>query len=341
MNPHWRRTALRMNHLQVLVPGDPLHEHALDHTFPLWNDSLTREQYARTTLPNCGRRGARSTCSASACVSNGTLLASAKRYRVRVRIDGRIVDTVGIGAVFTPPEHRGHGHAAVLLSRSRGGHRDGAAMAMLFSEIAPAYYERLGFAIVPMQQALVGVRRKPGAPAVLVRTGEPRDFESDRRDTSPARGRLQVLARVRAPAGCSTRWPRSGCCRDWDRQAHATWSFSCAKKARALSPGCCCRWRGVASDSEPESWSIASCGDRDPSGARIGAMLQALVARTPGARPPGHSRVVAGTPGPVQLAFYRRKVTGSVLMSARAPRWRTHRSADRAEDVLYWHADAF
>src|SRR6476659_4734395 len=95
--------------LQVLAPGDVLHDHALDHTFPLWNDSLTREQYARYNLAQLRTTWGAQHLQRVGLVSKGTLLASAKRYRVRVRVDGRIVDTVGIGAVFTPPEHRGHG----------------------------------------------------------------------------------------------------------------------------------------------------------------------------------------------------------------------------------------
>ena len=92
----------------------------------------------------------------------------------------------------------------------------------------------------------------------------------------------------------------------------------------------------------PESWSIASCGDRDPSGARIGAMLQALVARTPGARPPVIHAWWPARLDPVQLALHRRKVTGSILMIAHSVRTGTASHPPIvAEDVLYWHADAF
>src|SRR5690349_2320221 len=33
-----------------------------------------------------------------------------------------------------------------------------------------------------------------------------------------------------------------------------------------------------------ESWTLEECGDRDPSGARVGAILQALIARQPAER---------------------------------------------------------
>jgi len=327
--------------LQVLVPGGVLHDHALDHTFPLWNDSLTREQYARYNLAQLRTAWGAQHLQRVGLVSNGTLLASAKRYRMRVRLDGRIVDTVGIGAVFTPPEHRGHGYAAVLLQQVLDRARDdGAAMAMLFSEIAPAYYERLGFAIVPMQQALVGVPFKPGAPAVLVRAGEPRDLDliaethhqravGYRFSLEYDSGWLQyALAKKRMLSGLGPPGTRD------------VEFFVCEEGTRAVAWVLLqvARRRG---DTEPESWSIASCGDRDPSGARIGAMLQALVARTPGARPPVIHAWWPARLDPVQLALYRRKVSGSVLM-VRALREEGRIAPPiAAEDVLYWHADAF
>jgi len=327
--------------LQVLSPDHPLHEHALDHTFPLWNDSLTREHYGQYNRAQLLTPWGSRHLERVGLVSDGALLASAKRYRVRVRIDDRTVDTIGLGAVFTPPARRGRGHAATLIEHIvEAAHREGAEMAMLFSEIAPDYYERLGFSVVPMQQAVVGVRRQPGAPAVLVRSGEPRDFEfivemHQQRATGYRfsleydAGWLQyTLAKKRMLSGFG---PPGG--RDVE-------FFVCEEGTRAVA------WvlmqiarRRAEGDSE--SWSIASCGDRDPSGARIGAMLQALVARTPSARAPVIHAWWPARLDPVQLSLHRRSVTGSILM--------TRALSDRAriapplaaDDVFYWHADAF
>src|SRR6185436_10982300 len=107
----------------------------------------------------------------------GTLLASAKRYRIDVRVDGREGWMAGIGAVFTPESRRGCGHASrllqTLLDRER---QDGALLASLFSEIGAAFYERLGFRTVPLDEVTVTIKRKDGAPAMLVRGGEERDL---------------------------------------------------------------------------------------------------------------------------------------------------------------------
>jgi hypothetical protein len=61
-----------------------------------------------------------------------------------------------------------------LVSRAQ---RDGALLASLFSEIGTAFYERLGFTEVPLDEVTVTVdRKKGGAPAMLVRAGEERDL---------------------------------------------------------------------------------------------------------------------------------------------------------------------
>src|SRR5206468_6032371 len=60
-----------------------------------------------------------------------------------------------------------------LMERARG---DGATVAGLFSEIGQAYYERLGFKTVPLDEVDVQVQQKDGAPAMLVRSGEARDL---------------------------------------------------------------------------------------------------------------------------------------------------------------------
>jgi hypothetical protein len=88
------------------------------------------------------------------------------------------------------------------------------------------------------------------------------------------------------------------------------------------------------------AWTIEECGDRDPSGARVGALLQALIAREPiegrpsirGWLPPGfvppQTTVVAAAPSSdVMLVRW----LGS---AAEGPRL-------SGGDVLYWRGDIF
>lgn len=59
------------------------------------------------------------------------------------------------------------------------------------------------------------------------------------------------------------------------------------------------------------AWTIEECGDRDSSGARVGAILQALIAREPVERPPNDSRLATSRlrasagQDPVGEAFHR------------------------------------
>ena len=99
----------------VLSADDPLHDQALDQTFAQWNDQLTREGYAQYNRAQLRTAWGARHLERVGLVSDGLLLASAKRYQVSVRLGGRTVPTIGIGAVFTPPEHRRHGHAAALI----------------------------------------------------------------------------------------------------------------------------------------------------------------------------------------------------------------------------------
>ena len=86
-----------------------------------------------------------------ALVEQGAVTSSAKRYDLSARIDGRIRRVLGIGAVFTSPERRGRGGARRLLELMLDAAvAEGYEYAMLFSEIDPAFYERLDFVPVPL-----------------------------------------------------------------------------------------------------------------------------------------------------------------------------------------------
>jgi hypothetical protein len=86
------------------------------------------------------------------------------------------VSALGVGAVFTPESQRGHGHApAIVKALEDQARTDGAEVSLLFSEIGPHYYARLGYTQIPLQTVEVEVDEKDGAPAMLVRAGEDAD----------------------------------------------------------------------------------------------------------------------------------------------------------------------
>ena len=137
-----------------------------------------------------------------ALVDGPHVLSSAKRYDLSLRIDGRIRRVLGIGAVFTAPAHRGRGCARELLARMLDtAVTEGQEFAMLFSEIAPAFYERLDFVPVPLLESTLEVdQKRGGAPAMLVRSGDEQRPAGDRRDERGAIGRTRgwrsIAARI-------------------------------------------------------------------------------------------------------------------------------------------------
>ena len=232
--------------------------------------------------------------------ADGTLLASAKRYRVRVRLDGRTVDTIGIGAVFTPPELRGRGHAAALLaadrsSRARATARRWRCCSRRSRRGTTSASDSRSCRCSRRWWASVEAGRAGGARA-HGRAARPR---SDRRDASPAGGAATGSRSSTTPSwlqyALAKKRMLSGFGPPGTRDVEF---FVCEEGTRAVAWVLLQVARGAAATTDPESWSIASCGDRDPSGARIGAMLQALVARTPGGAPARDSRVVAGAARP-------------------------------------------
>ncbi|MEO7039546.1 MAG: GNAT family N-acetyltransferase [Candidatus Elarobacter sp.] len=88
---------------------------------------------------------------------DGALVASCKRYTRSLRCGERIYKAAGIGAVFTPAEFRGRGYATALLGALLDRERElDTDCAYLYSDIAPAFYQRIGFE--PLPSRLISLR---------------------------------------------------------------------------------------------------------------------------------------------------------------------------------------
>lgn len=307
----------------------------LDASHPIWADGLSPASYARFNQAQMRTPwGSRRLGRYALLDDSGRLLTSAKRYGFTLQVDGQRIEAVGIGAVFTPEEERGNGYAPLIIHRIvDAARREGAELALLFSEIGASYYKRLGFTKVPQKEFVLSVVEKPGAPMVLVRTGEERDI--------PAVAALaaQMAAPYRFAVVPSEDWVR----------------FSLTKKrllAGFSSPGALTvEFYIVEEGAGAVAFAILTaageddvvlemCGDRDPGGARVGALLQVLRARTPteaapvirGALPPGWR--------PPQLTIEQSLPAASVMMVK--PLNDTVLQRPLAEDdVLYWHGDLF
>ena len=262
----------------VTADGGRLHE-ILQDTYPIWGEGLTEDAYAKWYRAQRETTWGRTRLSRHALVDGGRVLASAKRYDLEAWSEGRRMAVAGIGAVFTPPALRGRGHAHVLVDALvADADRRGCEQALLFSEIGASYYEQLGFRVVPAWEQTIEVLRGPrGAPAVLVRSGDTRDLESIAELSTRARVGASfaldrsadflafVLARRRLLAGLGPIGLRSV-------------EFFVTEEANQPVAY-------VIITRGPRGNVLEDCGDRDPTGARVGAMLQVLAARAPAEGP--------------------------------------------------------
>lgn len=255
----------------------------LTDTFDIWNDGLSAPAYARLWQGQLKTAWGAAHLDRVALLDGTTILCSAKRYDLSARIDGRIRRVLGIGAVFTSPAHRGRGAGTELLNRIlEWAVAEGYEFAMLFSEIGPSYYERLDFVPVPLVESRVTVTRRKGTPAMLVRAGDDRDIVAIA-DISAVRTATARFALERSEDflryGVSKRRMLAGLGPAGLRQVE----FLVVEEGYTAVAFVVCSVEGG-------HWFIEDAGDRDPAGARIGAMLETMLARMPAdAAPEIHS----------------------------------------------------
>ncbi len=319
--------------MKLVAPDDALLDEILRHTFAAWSEGLSPEAYRRWHAAQARTPWAQAHASRVALVDDdGGLLASARLYRLGIRLDGREGWLCGVGAVVTPPSLRGRGHATALVERIvERARADGALLAALFSEIGTDFYRRLGFTAVPLDEVTVHVRRKDGAPAMLVRGGDDRDL--------PA---VTAMHAVRSEGA------RFALRRDGSLVHHA---LARRRLLAGLGPPGLRQVEFVVAEEgasavayailnqNANGWTLEEAGDRDPAGARLGGMLQVLLAREPAAPAP---LIRAWWPRafavPPQVELTDRSDARHVLMLrplADVP------MPTGADDVFYWHADRF
>jgi GNAT superfamily N-acetyltransferase len=317
-------------------------ERILDDTYSLWGEGLSRSAYGQWNAAQMRTPWGRHHLRRYALVESGQVLASAKRYDLVVQLDGRRVPTLGVGAVFTPSENRGRGYATRMIeSLCDTARADGAQLAMLFSEIGPEYYQRLGFVPVPMTISDVQVHIKTGGPpAVLVRTGHESDAAhiADMHAHQAGRYRFALLPDAdQVNFSIARRRMLSG----FDQSGHRAVEYFVVEEGQRAVAFILIQLTRHPRPDEPDAWSVAACGDRDPEGARIGAMLQVLRARTPAATPP---IIRAWWPRgfhPPQLTLVPRASALEVLMLRPLVAPLRIEPALTEQDIFYWHGDAF
>ncbi|MBM3270971.1 MAG: GNAT family N-acetyltransferase [Candidatus Sericytochromatia bacterium] len=152
-----------MTPIVVSEASDDQRDAFLAHTHVQWGGKRSLAAY-RTQVRNLlatpwGRDRYRFYLARS---EGGSVVAGCKVYDLDMLAGGRVVPTIGFGAVFAVPEFRGRGHAAAMLRVLMGDRgRAGAVLATLMSDIDPGYYERLGFVRLPSTEALAPVAALP------------------------------------------------------------------------------------------------------------------------------------------------------------------------------------
>ena len=309
-------------------------------THEIWSEGLTPSAYERYYTAQLATAWGARQLRRFALVDGPDVLSSAKLYTFAATLDGQPIRVVGLGAVFTELAHRKRGAAAELIERLMTRAADeGADLALLFSEIGADYYARLGFEPIPTRDLTLRVTEsdRHGAPATLVRGGDDRDLPAVAA-MGEARARSfrfhlnrdrdlghYAIAKKRLLAGLGPAGVR-------EVQFFVAEEGASAVAYVVLT---------ARSDREPLSWVLEECGDRDPSGARVGAILQTLIARDPAET---RATITAWLPRgfcPPQVSIVGERPSPEMMMVRALSAGAKAALPLRAEDLLFWHADHF
>jgi GNAT superfamily N-acetyltransferase len=324
-----------IRHVPTVVRAEGVvRERVLDATYPVWNGGLSRQAYGKLDAAQMKTAWGRHHQRRFALVDGADVLASAAQYDLAAILDQRPVRVCGIGSIFSEPAHRSGGYAEQLVDRLlEQAARDGAVMALLFSEIGHEDFEPTGFEEVSTEEVNLAVTEssRRGAPMMLIRGGEERDLAAivamGQIRASPFRFHLDRNVDVVQYAITKKRL-LAGLGEAGARELH----FFIAEEGITAAAY-------VVVSIVGGTWTIEECGDRDPSGARVGAILQALIAREPVERRPTIRAWLPSGFVPPQITIVSAKPSTEALMvrplgSMVVPRL-------SGADVLYWRSDVF
>lgn len=266
-----------------------------------------------------------------AWLDGDVVLATAERARLDARLDGRPVRIGAIGSPGADPAMDAAAHAAGLLAALIESERqDGVDLVVLTASSGRTWAVPEGFEPIPIAGVEIRVveSTRYGAPMTMVRGGEDRDL--------PA---IVAMGDVRA------RPSRFHLVRDVDFVKYA---LTRRRLLAGLAPAGQREMRFLIAEegitaaayvvitAAAGSWTIEECGDRDPSGARVGALLQATIAREPVEQRP----VIRGwlPPGfaPPQLTLVPAPEAPAVLFARGLTAPMPRLSSDQ---VMFWLSD--
>jgi hypothetical protein len=318
--------------MAAVVPAEGvILERVLEAEHAVSPEGLSREAFAKFDAARVKTAWGRHHQRRFALVDGATVLASATQYDLAAVLDQRPVRVCGLAAISTGPSGGNAAHARELVDHllDRAA-RDGDAIALLFSDLGQQ--NQAGFAVIPMTEVELRVTEssRRGAPMTLIRGGEERDLAAivamGRIRAVPFRFHLDrdvdfvqyAITKKRLLAGLG----QAGA-----RQLH----FFIAEEGTTAAAY-------VVVSIVGGTWTIEECGDRDPSGARVGAILQALIARKPvEARPTIRAWLPRGFVPP-QVTIVSEMPATEVLMVRSLGSTAVQPPLSGA-DVLYWRGD--
>jgi hypothetical protein len=320
--------------MATVVPAEGIVlERILEATWAVSRDGLSRQADARFDAAQRKTAWGRRHLRRFALMDGHEWLASATQCTLAGMLDRRPVRICGISAICTNPAAADGGHARELVDELLvQATRDGAEVALLFSADDSSEGEWPGFETIAAAELQLGLIEspRPGAPMTLIRGGEERDLQA-----------IVAMGQVRASAF------RFHLDRDVEFVQHAITRQRLlaglgAPRARELhffiaEEGITAAAYVVISITGND-WMIEECGDRDPSGARVGAMLQALVAREPVERRPSIRACLPPAFLPPQITLVSRSASPRTL-KLKSLGSTTVRPRLSADEVLYWRSD--
>ena len=149
-----------MPRLAIARPDDVSTVYRESHS--IWGAGLSRRDYLGLWKEITGTRWATENAAFYVWLDDDgeTILSSLKLYRPCLRLDGQVSRAAVLGAVFTPREQRGNGHARDLIEHVLEQCREqGARLSLLFSDIGTEYYSRMGYVALPATEQWGTLRR--------------------------------------------------------------------------------------------------------------------------------------------------------------------------------------
>ena len=135
------------------VSADEYVRTVLPETHPLWGGRRDFARYAADFRAVAESAYGKRRPFTVGLYEDEKLVTSCKLYERELRWGSKTLRATGIGAVFTVPAYRGRGYASALLGTLLDRERAaGGDLVFLYSDIHPAFYQRLGFVPLPSRR---------------------------------------------------------------------------------------------------------------------------------------------------------------------------------------------